>query len=112
MSEIRGVIAVIVAADSPFGRLADTIDDLSSHLPSLQEPQACPLCFTQPWPCTRFHDAAQRVHAGGLRLDELVPLDLHPRLWPQLPASPKSAQPAPHPAQHPDLWFDEEHRDG
>lgn len=115
MGGIREVVAVIVAADSPFGQVAQAIDDLAAHLPPPQEPQECPLCFTQPWPCARFHDAAHRVHAAGLRLGELVPLDLHPRLWPPATPStpPASPQPlSPHPTRRPEPWFDEEHPHG
>lgn len=117
MGGIREVIAVIVAADSPIGRVVQAIDDVAAHLPPPQEPQACPLCFTQSWPCARFDDAAHRVQAAGLRVGELVPLDLHPRLWPPSPPPPAptpsaSPIPPPRPTQHPAPWFDKEQPDG
>jgi hypothetical protein len=116
MGAIREVVAVIVAADSPIGRVAQAVDDVAGHLPPRQEPQACPLCLSQSWPCARFDDAAHRVQTAGLRLGELVPLDLHPRLWPP-PAAPPTpvaspAAPPPGSTPRPDTWFDEEHRDG
>jgi hypothetical protein len=101
MDGTRQIVAVIVAADSPVGRIAQAIDDMTAHLPSAEKPQACPLCSTHSWPCTRFHNAADRVHAAGLRLGELVPLDLHTRLWPQ----PQQPRPTAHRS---DSWFNQE----
>lgn len=84
---VREVVAVIVAANSPVGQLVRAIDDMTAHLPPPEEPRACPMCSTQCWPCSGFDTAARRVEAAGLRLGELVPLDLHARLWPPLPPS-------------------------
>lgn len=80
MRGIRKGVAVVVAADSLVERVARTIDDMTGHLPAAEEPEVCPLCFTQSWLCTRFDDAAYRVQAAGVRLGELVPQDLHNRL--------------------------------
>jgi hypothetical protein len=79
---IRAIVAVIVAVDSPVGRVPQAINDLAAHLPPPEKPGACPLCSTHSWPCALFDDAARRVEAAGLRLGDLVPLDLHNRLWP------------------------------
>lgn len=108
MGGIREIVAVVVAADSPVGRVAQAIDDMTAHLPPPEKPQVCPLCSAQSWPCARFDGAAHRVRAAGLRVGELVPLDLHSRLW---PPSPPRSQPAP-PTRHPDTWLDEEQHDG
>jgi hypothetical protein len=105
MGGIRESVAVIVAADSPVGRAAQAIDDMSAHLPPPEDPRACPLCSTQSWPCARFDDAAHRVQAAGVRLGELVPPDLHARLWPPPP-------PTPHTSRHSDTRFDKEQHDG
>jgi hypothetical protein len=81
--DIRDVLAVVVAADSPAGRLAEAINDLTAHLPTPDEPDVCPMCSGKFWPCAGFDGAAHRVHTARLRVGDLVPLDLHPRLWPQ-----------------------------
>lgn len=113
MGGIREIVAVVVAADSPAGRVAAAIDEVTAHLPPTQEPWACPLCSTQSWPCSRFDTAAHRVMTAGLRLAEFVPDDLHPRLWPQPQSrSPAPTVPPPPPAPPSDTWFDEEPRDG
>jgi hypothetical protein len=82
---LREIRAVIVAVDSAMGLGAQAIDDLSAHLPPQHAPRVCPLCSTQPWPCSRFRAAAHHVHACGVNLTDLVPLDLHPHLWPPEP---------------------------
>ncbi|MGH3927076.1 MAG: hypothetical protein ACRDTT_30115, partial [Pseudonocardiaceae bacterium] len=69
----RAIVAVIVAADSPIGRLAELLADMSSHLPVPHAPQICPVCFAQSWPCARFSDAAHRVHAAGVKVSDLLP---------------------------------------
>lgn len=107
MGGIREIVAVIVPADSPVGRAAQAIDDMSAHLPPPDDPRACPLCSTQSWPCARFENAAHHVQAAGVRLGELVPPDLHTRLWP--PAWP---QPSPLTTRHPDPRLDREQHDG
>ncbi|WP_158894051.1 hypothetical protein [Amycolatopsis anabasis] len=108
MGGIRESVAVIVAADSPAGKAARAIDDVAAHLPPPEQPYTCPLCSSQPWPCTEFHDAAHRVQAAGVRLGALVPLDLHHRLWPRtaVPQHPGS------PVQQSRPWFDKEQPDG
>lgn len=106
MDRIREVLAVIVAADSPAGRVSQAIDDIAAHLPSPDQPQACPLCSNRFWPCDRFDAAASHVLAAGLRLSDLVPLDLHQRLWPRMrPPSP------PVSTHNLGSWFDREEQD-
>ncbi|MGH3752941.1 MAG: hypothetical protein ACRDRP_09630 [Pseudonocardiaceae bacterium] len=112
---MRAIVAVVVAADSPAGRIAAAIDEVTAHLPAPDEPWGCPLCSAQSWPCARFHDAAHHVMNAGLRLDTFVPDDLHPRLWP--PRQPPSRSPTPpvppaQPAPPSDTWFDEESTHG
>lgn len=102
MGGVREVLAVIVAADSPVGRVSQAVDDLAAHLPSPDQPRACPLCTAQSWPCAGFDDAAHRALAAGLRLSDLVPLDLHERLWPRRrPPSPPASP------QDSGSWFDQ-----
>src|SRR4051794_33281230 len=86
----RDGVAVMVAADSPAGRVAEILDQLARHLPA---PRAvsCSCCSTEGWPCSGFDDAAHRLQAAGLRLSEFVPLDLRSRVWPP----PKEVQGAP-----------------
>lgn len=116
MDAIREVVAVIVAADSSVGQLMRDIDDLTAHLPAPDEPRACPMCSTHSWPCGGFDTAARRVGAAGLRLDHLVPRDLHARLWPPQPRPPQPpAQPAQHmawPSSVTAEWLDKESVDG
>lgn len=50
MCGIREFVAVVVAADSPAGRVAAAIDEVTAHLPPPDELWACPLCSTQSWP--------------------------------------------------------------
>lgn len=107
MGRIREIVAVIVAADSPVGRAAQAIDDMSAHLPPPDDPRACPLCSTQSWPYARFENAAHNVQAAGVWLGELVPPDLHTRLWP-----PPRPQPGPPTTRHTDTRFDREQHDG
>ncbi len=104
--EIREVRAVIVAADSPLGRVSQAVDDLAAHLPTPDEPRACPLCSDRSWPCDLFDDAAHRVLAAGLRLGDLVPLDLHKRLWP-----PKTPRTPPSSSQNPGGLFRQEEQE-
>lgn len=82
MDGTRGVVAIVVAADSPTGRVATAIDDLTAHLPTAGGQSSCLVCSARSWPCPSFHDAAHRVIAAGVRLADLVPVDLHSRLWP------------------------------
>ncbi|MGM1058535.1 hypothetical protein [Saccharothrix sp. Mg75] len=92
MDGTRDVVAVVVAVDSPVGRVATAIDELTTHLPSTGQQLFCPICSARSWPCPPFHDAAHLVIAAGVRLADLVPVDLHSRLWP--PATTKQ-QPWP-----------------
>jgi hypothetical protein len=86
---IRAVVGVIVATESPLGRAVEAANDLNRHLPTPAEPGICPTCVGRFWPCPYFDDAAARLQTARLRLGDLVPLDLHPRLWPpQPPAAP------------------------
>ncbi|SDC73927.1 hypothetical protein [Actinokineospora iranica] len=90
---LRGIRAVIVAADSTVGLVAQSIDDLAAHLPPQHAPRMCPLCSTERWPCVRFRDAAHHVRAAGIDIGELVPRDLHRHLQPPQP-SPQAHQTA------------------
>ncbi|SMD27469.1 hypothetical protein [Kibdelosporangium aridum] len=56
--DTQGIIAVVVAVDSPLGRAVEAVDKLTAHLPSPREPQECPLCLEQSWPCHGFYAAA------------------------------------------------------
>ncbi|MDX8053813.1 hypothetical protein SK571_30970 [Lentzea sp. BCCO 10_0798] len=108
---IREVVAVVLAADSPAGRVADVLDDLAAHLPPPAQQWGCSLCRTECWPCAGFDAAAQKVIGARLRLAEFVPLDLHPRLWPPPEQSQDVPQPSPPQSTlSPGTWFDEESR--
>src|SRR6266536_2829091 len=48
-----------------------------------------------------FDDAAHHVMTAGLRLRDLVPFDLHERLWPS-----RRGSPPPGSAQNSGTWFD------
>lgn len=87
MGGTRGVVAVVLAVDSPASHVATAIDELTAHLPPAEQQSVCSVCSVRSWPCPPFHDAAHRVIAAGIRLADLVPVDLHPRLWP--PAAPQ-----------------------
>lgn len=100
MAEMREVVGVVVAVDSPAGRLVGALDDLAAHLPPVGRQWGCPLCGVDSWPCAKFHVAAQQVIGARLRLDEFVPLDLHQRLFPQT-ETPRSGQ-----EPRPGAWFD------
>lgn len=89
-ANIRPMAGVMVAADSPAGRAAEAINDLTRHLPEPGAPAVCSTCPGRFWPCDYFHDAAYRVHTARLRVGDVVPLELHPRLWP--PAAPSASQ--------------------
>ncbi|WP_143022982.1 hypothetical protein [Lentzea jiangxiensis] len=82
MDELRNIVAVVVPAESPVGRLVDAINTLAANLPPEDRPTVCPLCPTPSWPCTRFDAAAREVQDGGVAIGPFVPLDLHQRLWP------------------------------
>jgi hypothetical protein len=90
--DIRAVEGLVVAANSPAGLAADAINDLARHLPNPADPGVCPTCAGRFWPCRYFDDAAYRVHTARLRVGDVVPLELHPRLWRPPPAPPDSPQ--------------------
>ncbi|WP_026421709.1 hypothetical protein [Actinokineospora inagensis] len=79
----RDILAIIVAQDSALGQVDLAVNVLSAHLPVVGRPAVCPLCLARRWPCRGFLDAAARIHAVGIGLHELVPVDLHPILWPE-----------------------------
>lgn len=106
MGGVREDLAVIVAVDSPLGRVSQAVNDLAAHLPPPDQPWACPLCSAQSWPCAGFDDAAHRVMTAGLRLRDLVPFDLHERLWP-----PRRGPSPPASTQNSGTWFDQEEQD-
>lgn len=82
MGWLREVAAVVVAIDSPVGRVIEAVDQLTTHLPGPDEPTVCALCTAQTWPCTGFDAAARRLQTTGMAIGYLVPLDLHSTLWP------------------------------
>jgi hypothetical protein len=82
VGRLREVTALVVATDSPIGGVVDAIEQLTTHLPATEQPGMCPLCPRQAWPCTRFDDAARHLQANGVPIGYLIPLDLHPELWP------------------------------
>lgn len=87
----RGVVALAVAADSPLGRAADAVGVATTHLPPPGEHAQCAVCRDSPWPCGPFDTAARELAALGIPVGYLIPLDLHPVLWP--PAAATSDQP-------------------
>ncbi|GAA2975556.1 hypothetical protein [Actinokineospora diospyrosa] len=82
MSTMRDIVATVVVVDCPLGQVARAVDDLSSHLPAEQEPGVCPFCVNAQWPCGRFLAAAQHIAGCGVDVSSLVPVALHPVLWP------------------------------
>ncbi|MFC0430968.1 hypothetical protein [Kutzneria buriramensis] len=82
MGWLREVTAMVIATDSPAGRVAEAIEQLTAHLPTPDQPTTCPMCSRQGWPCTGFDAAARHLQAAGVPVGYLVPLDLHPTLWP------------------------------
>lgn len=86
-----------VVVDSVAGRVVQALDLVAAHLPPPGQDWGCRLCSVESWPCPPFDAAARQVVAGGLRLAELVPPDLHHLLW-----TPGAARPG----------FDEGHADG
>ena len=82
MGWLREVTAVVVAIDSPAGRVVEAIEQLTTHLPTPDQPTVCPLCSRQSWPCTGFDTAARHLQISGMPIGCLVPLDLHSTLWP------------------------------
>ncbi|PPK71056.1 hypothetical protein V5P93_002914 [Actinokineospora auranticolor] len=84
MTMRRETRAVIVAVESPVGTVSTAVDELSAHLPTRDRPMICPLCSTEKWPCARFRAAADLAVSGDVRLEDLIPPDLRPRLWPSV----------------------------
>ena len=82
MSRLRAVTAIVVAADSPLGRLVGAIEQLSTHLPTPEQPGTCLFCSMRAWPCASFDAAVRHLQTSGLPIGYLIPLDLHPELWP------------------------------
>lgn len=82
----RAIAALTVAADSPLSRAGDAVDAVAAHLPPPEEHARCAVCRNQPWPCGPFDIAARDLAALGIPIGYLVPLDLHPILWPPTPA--------------------------
>ncbi|QFZ20510.1 hypothetical protein [Saccharothrix syringae] len=87
----RAIVALPVAANSPLGRAGDAAEAVTTHLPPPEEHARCAVCRTRPWPCDPFDTAVRALAALGIPVGYLVPLDLHPVLWP--PATPTSDQP-------------------
>ncbi|GAB2994189.1 hypothetical protein [Saccharothrix stipae] len=87
----RAVVALTVAADSPVGRAGCAVEAVTTHLPPPDDPGRCAVCRNPPWPCDPFDTAARDLAALGIPVGYLVPLDLHPVLWP--PAAATSDQP-------------------
>ncbi|MBP2337286.1 hypothetical protein [Saccharothrix coeruleofusca] len=104
----------MVDVDSPLGRVGVAVDELAAHLPMPGTQTRCPLCSTMTWPCASFLDAARHLHDGGVPVGLLVPLDLHPVLWPPTASAPApvtavggsttSTPPAVHPAPVRESW--------
>ncbi|GAA0589310.1 hypothetical protein GCM10010174_00180 [Kutzneria viridogrisea] len=82
MGGLREITAVVVAAECPVGGVVEAIEQVTSHLPTANDPEVCPLCPARPWPCSGFDAAAGHIQAAGIPIGYLVPLDLHARLWP------------------------------
>ncbi|GAB3902233.1 hypothetical protein ACFQ1S_05640 [Kibdelosporangium lantanae] len=93
MGGLRDITAMVVAAESPIGRVIEAIELLTSHLPPVDQPAVCSLCSPQSWPCPAFDAAAEQIQAGAMPIGYLVPLDLHPRLWPASPDTPPPHEP-------------------
>jgi hypothetical protein len=72
---VRAIVTVVVAVDSPAGRAAEVINDMTAHLPPPDEPHACPMYLTQSWSCPG-DAAAYRVITVSERLYcPLTPVD-------------------------------------
>lgn len=80
---LREFVAVVVASDSVIGHLAGAVDQAARHLPSPGQQRVCPCCSSEAWPCGQFREAGEKLVAAGLRLEQIVPSDLHQRLWPR-----------------------------
>jgi hypothetical protein len=89
-ANVRRMVGLVVAANSPAGRAAEAINALTRHLPDPGAPTVCPTCAGRFWPCAYFDEAAYHVHIARLRVGDVVPLDLHPRLWP--PPAPRNTE--------------------
>jgi len=89
---IRSWNCVIVDSDSPLGKVASSVCDLTAHLPDPDVTFLCSVCFGKQWPCERFDIAAGEILTARLSLAALVPSELHQRLWPQSPQWPGPSQ--------------------
>ncbi|GAA1309131.1 hypothetical protein [Saccharothrix xinjiangensis] len=78
----RTVVVLPVTADSPLGRAADPVATVTAHLPPHDSRTRCALCPDRAWPCHLFNAAARDLAALGIPVGYLVPLELHPVLWP------------------------------
>lgn len=65
---IRSWNCVIVDSDSPLGKVASSVCDLTAHLPDPDVTFLCSVCFGKQWPCERFDLAAREVLAARLSL--------------------------------------------
>lgn len=83
----RAVVALTVAADSPLGRTVKAVDAVTAHLPPPETHVRCAVCRNRSWPCGPFDTAARDLAALGIPVGYLVPLELHPVLWPPAPAT-------------------------
>ncbi|MGM1058371.1 hypothetical protein [Saccharothrix sp. Mg75] len=90
----RAIVALPVAVDSPLGRAGDAVEAVTTHLPPPEEHARCAVCRTLPWPCDPFDTAARDLAVLGIPVGYLVPLELHPVLWPATPTT--SDQPTQH----------------
>jgi hypothetical protein len=68
--------------------LGRAVDAVTAHLPPPDSHARCAVCRNQPWPCEPFDTAARDLTALDLPVGYLVPLDLHPVLWPPAPTIP------------------------
>jgi hypothetical protein len=95
-------------------RAAEVINDLCAHQPDTLEPHAGPTgSAIHWWPCASFNNAAHQVMTARLRLAELVPLDLHPPLWPPKRQPSSAPQTDPPSSVGLESWFGRaEHADG
>lgn len=83
----RAIVALPVAVNSPLGRAGSAVDAVTAHLPPPADHAPCAMCRDQPWPCGPFDTASRELAALGIPVGYLVPLDLHPVLWPPAPGT-------------------------
>lgn len=90
-ASIRTWACLIVDDNSPLGRVASAVCELTAHLPEPEAAFLCSICFGKQWPCDRFDVAAREVLAARLALAALIPAELHHQLWPQSPRWPEQS---------------------